>query len=89
VSGQYHVELRPRSLRYYTMESRHKTLRNVLLYPESGNAQRKMRCPLWVISGHFAAQTSCPLYPRKRTLIGDLGMSAKVPKADIRWTLFD
>ena len=33
MSGQYHVELRPRSLRYYTMESRHKTLRNVLLYP--------------------------------------------------------
>jgi hypothetical protein len=38
VSGQYHVELRPRSLRYYTMESRHKTLRNVLLYP------RKRKC---------------------------------------------
>ena len=68
MSGQYHVELRPRSLRYYTMESRHKTLRNVLLYPESGNAQRKMRCPLWVISGHFAAQTV---------------MSALPPKADI------
>ena len=38
MSGQYHVELRPRSLRYYTMESRHKTLRNVLLYP------RKRKC---------------------------------------------
>ena len=38
MSGQYHVELRPRSLKYYTMESRHKTLRNVLLYP------RKRKC---------------------------------------------
>ena len=38
MSGQYHVELRPRSLRYYTMESRHKTLRNALLYP------RKRKC---------------------------------------------
>jgi hypothetical protein len=23
--------------------------------------------PFWVISIHFAAQSSCPLYPRKRT----------------------
>ena len=38
MSGQYHIELRPRSLRYYAMESRHKTLRNVLLYP------RKRKC---------------------------------------------
>ena len=50
MSGQYHVELRPRS----TIESRHKTLRNVLLFPKSGNAQRKMRCPLWVKSRHDA-----------------------------------
>ena len=33
MSGLHHVELRPRSLTYYTVESRHKTLRNVLLYP--------------------------------------------------------
>ena len=24
-------------------------------------------CPLWVISRHFAVQSPCPLYPRKRT----------------------
>src|SRR4029450_3037717 len=33
-------------------------------------------CPLWVISGHFAAQSSCPLYPRKRTCAVQLQMSA-------------
>src|SRR5262249_8688879 len=27
-------------------------------------------CPLWVMSGHFASHSRCPLYP---------------PKADIRW----
>ena len=32
----------------------------------SNNAERTLR-PLWVISGHFARQSSCPLYPRKRT----------------------
>ena len=26
--------------------------------------------PLWVISGHFAVQSLCPLYPQKRTRIG-------------------
>jgi hypothetical protein len=26
-----------------------------------------IRCPLRVISGHFAVQSACPLYPRKRT----------------------
>jgi hypothetical protein len=26
------------------------------------------QCPLRVISGHFALQKSCPLYPQKRTL---------------------
>src|SRR5262245_7119796 len=25
-----------------------------------------MQCPLWVISGHFALQSQCPVYPRKR-----------------------
>src|ERR1043166_1408797 len=31
---------------------------------------------LWVISGHFAVQSSCPLYPRKQTCAVQLGMSA-------------
>jgi hypothetical protein len=35
-----------------------------------------------VISGHFALQWGCPLYPRKRTLGGVNGMSAKA-KRDI------
>jgi hypothetical protein len=26
------------------------------------------QCPLWVKSKHIAAQSSCPLYPRKQTL---------------------
>src|SRR4029450_3931728 len=33
-------------------------------------------CPLWVKSGHFSAQSSCPLYPRKRICDVKLGMSA-------------
>jgi hypothetical protein len=28
---------------------------------------QKAQCPLWVISGHSAVQSPCPLYPRKRT----------------------
>src|SRR5262245_36833579 len=28
---------------------------------------QRVVCPLWVISGHFAVQSPCPLYPRKRT----------------------
>jgi hypothetical protein len=39
-----------------------------------------MRRPLWVISGHFAARQPGPLYPRKRTLLARLGMSAKCQK---------
>jgi hypothetical protein len=27
-----------------------------------------VKCPLWVISRHFAVQTACLLYPRKLTL---------------------
>jgi exonuclease III len=32
-------------------------------------------CLLWVISGHFAMRERCPLYPRKRTFVGVVGMS--------------
>jgi hypothetical protein len=28
-------------------------------------------CPLWVKNRHFATQSRCPLYPRKRTLEPD------------------
>jgi hypothetical protein len=33
--------------------------------------------PLWVISGHWAVQSPCPLYPQKRTFAATVGMSAK------------
>src|SRR5262245_16366606 len=38
------------------------------------------QCPLWVISGHRSSSNQCPLYPRKRTLIERLGMSALCQK---------
>src|SRR6476660_6261409 len=38
-------------------------------------------CPLWVTSGHFALHSPCPLYPRKRTFVSAVGMSAA--QADI------
>jgi hypothetical protein len=31
----------------------------------SRNSPRRRKCPLWAIIGHFAAQSPCPLYPRK------------------------
>src|SRR6516225_4610791 len=48
--------------------------------------------PLWVKSGHFAAQSSCPLYPQKRTLGLSRAMSALCQKrtylsAVIRWRI--
>jgi len=42
------------------------------------------RCPLWVISGHFAVQSPCPLYLRKRTCAVQLGMSAMGQKRTFR-----
>jgi hypothetical protein len=33
-------------------------------------------CPLWVISGHDALKLQCPLYPRKRTRLPSIGVSA-------------
>ena len=74
MSGQYHVELRPRSLRYYTMESRHKTLRNVLLYP------RKRKC---------AAQNEISALGQKATYRGAGLMSALHPIADMCSALAD
>src|SRR5262249_38184700 len=41
-----------------------------------GFAAQPRGCLLWVISRHFAVQSPCPLYPRKRTCVVQLGMSA-------------
>jgi hypothetical protein len=35
------------------------------------------QCLLWVNSGHRTRSASCPLYPQKRILTGDSGVSAK------------
>ena len=64
MSGQYHVELRPRS----TIKSRHKTLRNVLLYPQ------KRKC---------AAQNEMSALGQKQTFAVHQPMSALPPKADM------
>jgi hypothetical protein len=37
-------------------------------------------CPLWVKSGHRIRSASCPLYPRKRTLLSAIAMSALCQK---------
>src|SRR5262245_59772077 len=45
--------------------------------------QRNLRidgCPLWVISGHLALQSPCPLYPQKRTCAVQESKSAKRQK---------
>ena len=47
---------------------------------------RKGQCPIWVISGHFAVQSPCPLYPQNRTLMGASNMFAtlnKPPKSPV------
>jgi hypothetical protein len=36
----------------------------------------RTQCPLWVISGHSVRSRPCPLYPRMRTLVERVGMSA-------------
>ena len=47
------------------------------LVPEGARYGSQTGCLLWVISGHFAVQSPCPFYPRKRTF-GSVatGMSA-------------
>src|SRR5262249_27453575 len=37
--------------------------------PQKGGRQYEvcLQCPLWFISGHFAVQSPCSLYPQKRT----------------------
>src|SRR5262249_1975830 len=37
----------------------------------------RIECPLWVITGHFAAFNGCLLYPRKRTSLGTAVMSVR------------
>ena len=67
MSGQYHVELRRRSLRYYTMESR--------FTPESGHVQCTSSCLLWANSG--------PVRSRVEASIVQKSVSALLPKADM------
>ena len=38
------------------------------------------RCPLWVKSRHQRTFGQCPLYPRKRTLVDDIGRAQMVLK---------
>jgi len=63
VSGLHHVELRPRSLRYYTTERPQRLCRKQ-------TQRRHSRAKYPVLSA------ACPLYPRKRTCAVQLGMSA-------------
>ena len=83
MSGQYHVELRPRSLRYYTMETDIKRCGMFCFTPESGNAQRKMRCPLWVKSRHLQCKTAMSALPPKADMCSATSrMSAKCQMTD-------
>ena len=44
---------------------------------QAGSGQNRARqCPLWVTSGHGGRNLRCLLYPRKRTFIAAVGMSA-------------
>src|SRR5262249_38733085 len=43
---------------------------------DSGSLFLIGRRPPWVTSGHFAVQSACPLYPRKRTCAVHQAMSA-------------
>jgi hypothetical protein len=47
--------------------------------PKHHNVTEKL-CPLWVKSRHFSGSLRCPLFPRKRTLLGDSWMSALCQK---------
>src|SRR3954452_24197919 len=38
---------------------------------------QRVKCPLWVKSGHDGPAAECPRYPRKQTSGGRIGMSAK------------
>ena len=51
-----------------------------LLRPGLEPADTEVQCPLWVISGHCGKFLRCPLFLRKRILIGDVRF---VPIADI------
>jgi hypothetical protein len=41
------------------------------------------RCPFWVISGHFAVQSPCPLYSPKADMCSAFDHVCFGPKADI------
>jgi hypothetical protein len=52
------------------------------IHAQGYKSKAPVNCPLWVVSGHFAAQSSCPLYPRKRqdAFFSDVRYG---PKADL------
>jgi len=54
------------------------------LLPESGHVHRNTRCPLWVRSRHMRCTSSCPLCPRKRQQMRQMGTSAKGQKQTTR-----
>jgi hypothetical protein len=53
----------------------------------AGNVIDNKPCPLWVISGSKTHSHRCPLYPRKQTFVGMLGMSAKGQKQTLHRVL--
>ena len=46
------------------------------LYIQKRTFGSSLACPLWVISGHWAGQSPCPLHSRKQTLISSVHVSA-------------
>ena len=86
MSGQYHVELRPRSLRYYTIESRHKTLRNVLLKCAAQNemtalGQKQTSRQVRVMSALAPKADICSALTYVRFVpIADIGQSIRSPR---------
>src|SRR5262249_8963092 len=47
------------------------------------HSKSEVQCPLWVKSRHVQCTSPCPLYPRKRHQMRQMGVSAKGQKADI------
>src|SRR5262249_10449306 len=54
-----------------------------VFYTAKLSSRTQVQCPLWVISEHFPMQSSCPLYPQKRTFFGSVEMSAKGQKSSL------
>jgi hypothetical protein len=60
-----------------------------VFYTAKLSSRTQVQCPLWVISGHFPVQSSCPLYPKKRTFFGSVEMSAKGQKRTFGHSMID